>query len=43
MTELQKIILSIFKEISIICDNNAINYYAIGGTCLGAVRHEGFR
>lgn len=42
MTELQKIILSIFKEISIICDNNAINYYAIGGTCLGAVRHEGF-
>ena len=42
MNNIQKCILSIFKEVSQICSNNKIPYYAIGGTCLGAVRHKGF-
>lgn len=42
MTEVQKIILDIFKEISKICEEHNITYFAIGGTCLGAVRHQGF-
>lgn len=42
MTEVQKIILDIYKEVAGICDRNQIDYYAIGGTCLGAVRHQGF-
>lgn len=42
MTDVQKKILSVFKEVARICDNNGIPYYAIGGTCIGAVRHNGF-
>ncbi|MCM1368567.1 MAG: LicD family protein [Roseburia sp.] len=42
MTEVQKVILEIFKEIDKICRDNNIKYYAIGGTCIGAVRHQGF-
>lgn len=42
MTEVQEIILGIFHEVSEICENHNICYYAIGGTCLGAVRHKGF-
>ena len=42
MTEVQRIILDIFKSVDLICRNNHINYYAIGGTCLGALRHQGF-
>lgn len=42
MTEIQAVILSIFKEVATICDRHNIPYYAIGGTCIGAVRHKGF-
>lgn len=42
MTKLQERILEIFKCIDEICRENNIRYYAIGGTCLGAVRHNGF-
>lgn len=42
MSEIQRIILDIFKEVSKLCEDNNISYYAIGGTCLGAVRHKGF-
>ena len=42
MTLLQQQILGIFKEIVLICENSNIPYFAIGGTCLGAVRHQGF-
>ncbi len=42
MTEVQKIILDIFKTVSSICESEGIRYYAIGGTCLGSVRHKGF-
>lgn len=40
--DLQKVILNIFKAVDRVCKNNDIRYYAIGGTCLGAVRHKGF-
>lgn len=42
MTEVQEVILSIYKVVANICDNNNIPYYAIGGTCIGAIRHKGF-
>ena len=34
--------LHILKDIIKICDRNDLRYFAIGGTCLGAVRHKGF-
>lgn len=42
MNAIQKCILSIFKEVSQICEESGITYYAIGGTCIGAARHSGF-
>lgn len=42
MTDIQKVILTIFNEVSKICKSNDIPYYAIGGTCIGAIRHKGF-
>ena len=40
--KLQDKILEIFKEYKKICDENELKYYAIGGTCIGAIRHNGF-
>lgn len=40
--DLQKKILDIFIEIDKLCEKHNLRYYAIGGTCLGAVRHQGF-
>lgn len=42
LTPLQNKIFEIFKAVKKICEDNHLRYYAIGGTCLGAVRHEGF-
>ena len=42
MTELQNKLLEIYINIKEICDKYDIRYWAIGGTCIGAVRHEGF-
>ena len=42
MTEIQKHLLGLLKEIDQICRENDITYYLIGGTALGAVRHRGF-
>lgn len=42
MNPLQEKILEIFVEVKRICDKHSLRYYAIGGTCLGAVRHKGF-
>lgn len=42
MNDVQKCILSIFKEVAKVCEENNIPYYAIGGTCIGAIRHNGF-
>lgn len=42
LRELQILELEISKEIKRICDKNSIEYFIIGGTLLGAVRHKGF-
>ena len=42
LSSLQKTILEIYKEIKIIFDKYNLRYFAIGGTCIGAVRHHGF-
>ncbi|OLR54777.1 hypothetical protein BHK98_00945 [Hornefia porci] len=42
MNEIQSVILEIFKCVDGICVRNNIPYFAIGGTCIGAVRHQGF-
>lgn len=42
LRELQYLQLEIAKEIKRICDVNNIDYFIIGGTLLGAVRHGGF-
>lgn len=42
MNAIQSKILEIYKEVASICERHDIRYYAIGGTCLGAVRHKGF-
>ena len=34
--------LSMFKEIVRICERHDLTYYVMGGTLLGAVRHQGF-
>lgn len=39
---IQSIDLKILNEFKRICENHNLNYFAIGGTCIGAVRHKGF-
>jgi lipopolysaccharide cholinephosphotransferase len=39
---LQMVILQIMKDIDSLCKINNIEYYLIGGSALGAVRHKGF-
>lgn len=40
--ELQTLQLNAMKVVHEFCVRNSINYYIIGGTLLGAVRHKGF-
>lgn len=42
MNAVQSKIFEIYLEIKKICEKYSIRYWAIGGTCLGAVRHRGF-
>lgn len=42
LKELQEIEINILKEFIKICGKYNLKYFAIGGTCLGAVRHKGF-
>ncbi len=42
MNEVQKCQLDIMKAVDLVCKNNDIPYFAIGGTLLGAIRHKGF-
>jgi len=42
MNELQCSLLDIFKWFHSFCQTHGLRYYMLGGTMLGAVRHEGF-
>ncbi len=42
MTEKQKRLYQLFKEIDKICKDNDIDYFMAGGTLIGVVRHKGF-
>ena len=42
MTELQKRLLEIMKWFHNFCEQNNLQYYALGGTLIGAIRHKGF-
>ena len=45
MTELrhlQMVILGIIKDIDELCRKNNIEYYLLGGSAIGAIRHKGF-
>lgn len=39
---LQSVILMIVKDIDKLCQENGIEYYLLGGSCIGAIRHKGF-
>lgn len=42
MTELQKKIFEVMKVFDRVCRENGLQYYMLGGTMLGAIRHKGF-
>lgn len=42
MTDQQKVILEIMKWFHTFCETHQLSYYIMGGTLLGAVRHQGF-
>ena len=42
MTELQVKLLGILEWFNCFCEENGLRYYLIGGTMLGAARHNGF-
>lgn len=42
VAKVQNVILEVMSYIDLICRKNNIIYYIMGGTALGAVRHDGF-
>lgn len=42
MTEVQELQLSILVKLDEVCHRHNLRYYLAYGTCLGAVRHQGF-
>ena len=42
LRKVQLIQLDMLLEVDKICKDNNIKYYLIGGSALGAVRHQGF-
>ena len=39
---LKSAILDIYKDVAALCNKHGLTYMMSGGTCLGAVRHQGF-
>lgn len=42
MNQYKKKLLEMLNYLNEICEKHSLNYYAVGGTLLGAVRHKGF-
>ena len=42
MNEIQKVQLDLLKQFIALCEKHGLRYYLFGGSCLGAVRHQGF-
>ena len=42
LKHVQDVQLMILKDFIEICEKNNLEYYAYGGTIIGAIRHEGF-
>ena len=42
LTQLKHIQIAILKEYIEICHKHGLQYFLVGGSCLGAVRHQGF-
>lgn len=42
LQHLQKVILEIAKDIDRLCQESGIEYYLLGGSAIGAIRHKGF-
>ena len=42
LKKLQKIELGILKEFDKICEENKLDYFLVGGSAIGVVRHKGF-
>lgn len=42
LSTVQKELLKIYSVVKRLCEKHNISFYAIGGTALGAVRHQGF-
>ncbi len=39
---LKKAILDVYLDIAALCEKNSLTYMLAGGSCLGAIRHQGF-
>ena len=42
MNDIQEVILDIYRVVENLCTKHDIPFYAVGGTCIGAIRHHGF-
>lgn len=42
LAQLQLVLLMILDDINEICENNSLKYILIGGSAIGALRHQGF-
>jgi phosphorylcholine metabolism protein LicD len=42
LRKVQNVAIEILDEIVTICEENGLEYFLIGGTLLGAIRHKGF-
>ena len=42
IADLQEKMLGLLCELIRVCEENQLTYWACGGTCIGALRHDGF-